>query len=521
MLLLEAITKFVFHVMTKMHQRRSNRPQWRHPRFEQLESLQMLNGDWSLTAATGDWATVAWNKPAGNTESYPGQNMYDDKVSFVNTSGNMSLDSLVVTTDDWSLDGAFIDMDLHMSQVTADVLWMDQGSSELAIADTDYTDGSGLTINSAAVGNAAEISAITVTNSSLHVNNDMRFGVAGGKGVFTNRDTAFVTIDGKLIIAGSNNVGEGSSAFLTNSSLTVGGVFQIGDNNIQGNNKAYLTGETATVGSVNMVGVQGTTPELRLIGSTLTTSGGVSIDGGKMNIEAGSRLDSPGSATVQSIVKGGSNVVVDLSTWVVGGTKAKPGLIVTTDSSLKGRSLVEGEIQNQAVTQIRTIDGSIENSGTYYVYHEDGATTGENTVTGDLTEDGEGVIALTANSTQDRDTIQVGGVATIAGTLTVSGAGVFSPNDQITVIHADGGLQGSNGALPAFVNMPNDVLLDNTSAAVTGGLLPALGNPHWAWKVHYGDHDVTLTVVQKPQISISNMDFDAFGHNAEFAVNLN
>ncbi len=337
--------------------------------------------------------------------------------------------------------------------------------------------------NSASAGTSSVVYNVTAT---LNFNNSSSAGsthinVSGASGNLAFDDTstagsATVTVSSGAFMCFCNDATAGTA----NITLTGSGSLLQFENNTAAGNATITNGTGATVKFLN----DGITSAARYIGnggtldaSTITTIGLGSIEGsGTIDIAGaaltvGNSLSMTFSGVIEgaggSLIKTGSGTLTLSGTnTLTGGTTVNAGRLAVNGSLASGVTVASGGDLGGS----GTITGNVVNNGRL----SPGNSIGTLTVTGNYTQNSGGTYQVEVNAAGQNDRLNVTGVATLGGSVSVQAAsGAYGASTKYTILHAGGGLTGtfsgvtSNFAFltPALSYGTDDVFLTLTRAA--------------------------------------------------------
>jgi outer membrane autotransporter protein len=299
-------------------------------------------------------------------------------------------------------------------------------------------------------------SGSTATNGADGVINAT--GGAGSDAIAAYGTDNAIVNEGELHSTGGNGIGiyVAGPTSIDNSGLIDGALAAIqgGDGVETITNTGTIAGDVALAGGDDLLG----------LGDGSAISG--ALDGG-----AGSdAIASTGDGTIEGSITAFESLTVEsgtlglsltgpsdvTATAVTGGRLDLEGSL-TTDTETSGGGVLAGN---------GTVDGTLENGGTV----APGGSIGTLAVTGDFTQTADGVLAIEFGPTGQTDLLDIGGSASLAGTLDYylvdNGVAV---GDVFTFLMADGGVSGTfdlvNNALGAVGNF--DVVYDDFEVSLT------------------------------------------------------
>jgi hypothetical protein len=268
------------------------------------------------------------------------------------------------------------------------------------------------------------------------------------------------------------NLEGGTLTLPPNSSLAISGDFNVSGGAFTGPGNLNMAGGSLSLSPTNTVawtnsGALTNTGTLNLAGSTITNA----IDNqGTINLGGGLTFTQPltnrGTLNVQSGTSSFS-----------GGVQQQSGDVVLSGGTLQGDlTLATGSLRGNG-----TVDGTVT-IGT--VTMSPGASPGKLMVTGNLVLNAASVVSIELGGTVPTtgyDWIQVGGTATLAGTLNVSQIGGFvaPPGSSFSILQfaSSTGAFSAGGSLPATVTLsytPTAVLLSGVPVVIAPPPLPPL-----------------------------------------------
>ncbi|WP_194847478.1 autotransporter-associated beta strand repeat-containing protein [Candidatus Neptunochlamydia vexilliferae] len=225
---------------------------------------------------------------------------------------------------------------------------------------------------------------------------------------------------------------------------------------LSGPNNTYTGGTTVTAGTL-----QGTSTSLQ---GTITNSGATVTFDQDFNGTFSGSISGTGS-----LFKEGTGTLSVMGSSPFTGTSTINGGEVNLNGSIAGPVITstEGTLSGNGAV------ASLTNSGTT----SPGNSIGTTTVGGNFTQGASGNVIIEIDDAGNADLVDVGGIASLAGTVTISPLpGVYSGDIFYTFLTATGGVTGTfgqelgpAGTTFAILYLPSSVLLDFSFA---GSILP-------------------------------------------------
>jgi autotransporter-associated beta strand protein len=228
------------------------------------------------------------------------------------------------------------------------------------------------------------------------------------------------------------------------------------------------------------------------VGGSVTIAGGNQTFSGN-NTYTGGTLVAAGSLTLTGSMIGSLGILPGATFNSTGGYSVAPGQLLVNDGtfqSLGGASLASqgllinnGQLNSNVVSSgflagNGIINGNVMSSG----ITAPGTSIGTLTVSGNYTQTPSGSYLAETNAQGQSDKLNIGGTATLAGTLTTAPQpGVYAPRTNYTLLTAQGGVNGAytNVTSPyAFLQPTVTYDANNAYLALTiNGFLAAAQNP--------------------------------------------
>ncbi len=265
------------------------------------------------------------------------------------------------------------------------------------------------------VGNLTNVGGVILVQSNVNVGVLDLGGVQSADTVSVSGNTAagvldlgsLATVSGDLILEGNTSVGN----------LDLGSLESAGNVSVSGNTAAGeldLGSLTTVSGDLTLEG--NTAASVVNLASLASVSGDLSIEGNTSagNLELGSLAEVSGDLTITSNAPSGNLDLSSLTGYGCGTNEVTMTLNVATVELTNGLTLCT----NATLTGSTTIDGSVTNNGTI----EPGSSPGQLNITGNLHLSSASRLHLEIGgySSNQFDIVNVGGAATLGGTLTVT-----------------------------------------------------------------------------------------------------